>query len=430
MIFDRLRRQKPPSAELTSDPFLSKLAEALTSIEIQIEELIPANDLGSRNKSIRYPAFSRAVTLISGVVAKLLTNGGLQVRTAKDELVENDRTARILDLFAAYPDSVNHAYAFFQDAVADYLIDGNCLLRTDRIGTRVRRLIRYDSRDARCMRDESDYPVYYAYRSFSYDGRMEMIPHNEICHVRFPLLKSAVRANNDNDRSYFAQPTINLLRSALNIGLKQEEAIRVSLSKSGRPTVHVNYNEDYSADLTQAQKKAIREKVNEKFTEGDIVVTFGADSKVLDATPQENTIRLMRDYQVEDVARVFGLPLPLLSVPVGQWSRGINEQIMKLTWRTCFSLHFEAFASCLGARLLSKGEMFVPDITDFVRGDASGIAELVNASQGDAQRNPVASRGELRHMMGLPREPEEEIKDTIMKMDTTASGEGSNNGQS
>ena len=394
--------------------FESKLAEHIANLQIQIEELLPISDQGSRNKSIQYPAFSRCAILISSVVSQLLTNGMLQVRNELDEKVDSERARTILGLFAGYPDGIIDAQTFYRDAAVDYCIDGNALLRTDRVGTRVRRLIRYDSRDARVQRSDVDNPVYLAYRSHSYDGRLEMIPHNEICHVRFPLLKASTRANSDNDRSYFAQPTIHLVRSALSIGLQQESSIKLNLTKAGRPTIHVNYDEEYAAGLDPAQKREIRKALSSKFREDGVVVTFGADSKVLDPSPQENTVKMMRDYQVEDVARVFGLPLPLLSVPVGQWSRGINEQIMKLAWRTCFSIHFSAFANCLGARLLRKGERFVPDITDFVRGDASGIAELVNATQGDAQKNPIASREELRHMTGLPKQPEGEIRDTML----------------
>ena len=107
---------------------------------------------------------------------------------------------------------------------------------------------------------------------------------------------------------------------------------------------------------------------------------------------------------MEEIARIYGLPLPLLSAPLGQWTRGVNEQVMKMAWRTGVRPHLDRFLGALKTRLLLPGERFEVDPSEFVRGDAGGISDMLTAMQGDAQRNPVASERELRHIAGLPRE--------------------------
>ena len=88
---------------------------------------------------------------------------------------------------------------------------------------------------------------------------------------------------------------------------------------------------------------------------------------------------------------------------------------MKMAWRTGIRLHLDRFLAPYKTRLLLPGERFEVDPSEFVRGDASGIAELVRVLQGDAQHNPVASREELRHISGLPREPDGEITPTVVE---------------
>ena len=120
----------------------------------------------------------------------------------------------------------------------------------------------------------------------------------------------------------------------------------------------------------------------------------------------------LREFQVQEIARFFGYPLPLVSMPIGQWTRGVNEQVMQMAWRTGFRTHLDRLLSVLSLGLLPMGERFEPDPTAFVRGDSASMAELVMALQGDAQRDPVASRSELRHMSGLPNEPPQPIVPT------------------
>ena len=146
--------------------------------------------------------------------------------------------------------------------------------------------------------------------------------------------------------------------------------------------------------------------VEERLEKSKSFSSFGATVTEIKEPPVHESVVAGRSYQVEEVARFYGLPMPLMSAPIGQWTRGINEQVMKMAWRTGIRPHLDRLLKSLQTRLLQPGERFEPDPTDMIRGDGSAIAELTNAWQGDAQRNPIASREEIRHMAGLPRTPE------------------------
>ena len=405
-MFERFTKPRP---KLEGDPFIKKLAESIANIQSQYEGL--TSHVQSRDYAIRYPAISRCTLIISNIIASLLCNGTLQVRDHNDKKIDNRRTQNIIRLFAGKPDRIFPAFTFFEDCIADYCLDGNSLIATDRLGSQIKYLHRYSSNDAytKLQNSSSSLFDYYAYKAFSYDGKIEIVPSTRMIHIRFPILQSSTRSNSGHSRMLFATAPTVLIAEAIRIGRKQELSLSKLLDK---PTMHVNFDQELATRLSEDQKKDIKAKIREEDESGEVIVTFGADATSINPQVQES--KEQRTYQVEETARFYGLPMPLLSVPVGQWSRGINEQIMKMAWRTGLNLHFNRFSYTLGEYLLNEGEYFRPDVTEFVRGDASGTAELINATQGDAQRNPVLSRGELRHITGQPREPEDEIKDTVV----------------
>ena len=95
---------------------------------------------------------------------------------------------------------------------------------------------------------------------------------------------------------------------------------------------------------------------------------------------------------------------------VTEWGQGI-EQLAKLFFRFGARQHLERLLAALQVRLLRSGDRFHVDTTDLLRGDSAAIKEMVMALQGDAQRAPVATREELRHIAGLTVDPVGEFRD-------------------
>ena len=71
--------------------------------------------------------------------------------------------------------------------------------------------------------------------------------------------------------------------------------------------------------------------------------------------------------------------------------------------------HLDRVLAPLQVRLLPPDDRFWVDTSDLLRGDAEAIQKLLMALQGDAQRAPIASREELRHVAGLPRDVDGEF---------------------
>lgn len=393
-----------------NDELFDRLIEGIASINLQAAN-VTGDNVSTRNIATDYPAVARASTLISGVVAQMLCNGGLYIRDNKNRIVNTRRANHTLKLFAGKPDRYTPAHTFYEDLATDYCLDGNALIKKDRLGS-IQRFTRYSPASASARLTEKGNLIYQAlpFYDSNITGIKTVISSERMIHIRWPLTDSTALSS---DRGFFATPPITKIRNAVAAGLKQDNLIVQWYDVASKSTLHFDFDFENTRNLTPAQKQQIKKKIENKSKSGQVIVTFGARSTNLNTGPQSDDTDKLRKFQIEEVARYYGIPLPLLSVPVGQWSRGINEQIMKLAWRTCFSLHFNRFNAALSAGLLLNGETFEPDISQLVRGDASGIAELVMAIQGDAQRNPAASRREIRNIIGLPRDIDGEIIETV-----------------
>ncbi len=132
-------------------------------------------------------------------------------------------------------------------------------------------------------------------------------------------------------------------------------------------------------------------------------MTFDGKSGYLQDTPQDREAKELRKFQVQEVARAFGVPAPLLNVDITNWGSGI-EQLAKLFFRFGLRQHLDRILTPFQVRLLQPGDRFWVDTADLLRGDADAIHQMVMALRGDAQRPALASREELRHLAGLPRD--------------------------
>ena len=95
------------------------------------------------------------------------------------------------------------------------------------------------------------------------------------------------------------------------------------------------------------------------------LVTFGGKSTKIEDSPQDREARGLREFQVEEIAKVYGVPAPLVGVQVTEWGAGI-EQLSKLFWRTGERLHIERFLAPFQNSLLLPGDRFHVNTIDFL----------------------------------------------------------------
>ncbi|WP_425152904.1 phage portal protein [Candidatus Palauibacter sp.] len=357
----------------------------------------------TRNVAISYATLNRCVTLVAGSVAQLVTGGGLRVVDLDGRTRTTRRARQIVEVLSTSPDGgVTPSHSFIEDAAADYCLDGNALLvpsiTMDGMLTGLRRMSAWD---ADVMHSAAGDAIYRLAPADGPVGAREYAAARDVVHVRWPRLSryGGTRTGRDG----FALAPVVALRPALEIGIQGDRYIRDWFVSGAKSKLHVNF-ETGERELAPEQRKQLVDWVDRYSQSRQPLVTFDGSSTKIDDTPQDEEALGLREFQVQEVAKVYGVPSPLLGVDITQWGSGI-EQLAKLFWRFGLRQHVDRFLASLGTRLLRRGDRFAIDTTDLLRGDAEAIEKMINAVRGDAQRPAVATREEMRHIAGLPVDP-------------------------
>ena len=419
------RKLISPVASSGGDGFEGVLARHLIELGASSGDF-PVGSFGigpTRNTAVTYTAFNRCITLISGVAAQLICGGNLQVIDRRSKRVVNRRTGRVLDLLSESIDGgATTSSNFIEDVVSDYCIDGNGIMvpTFDSSGI-VKRLRRFRPWDATISLGRSGQRMYGMTDADFESNGLEYFSAHEVIHCRWPrLLRYGLTSGS---RDGFALSPFVALKTALGIGLGSDKFVEGWFERGPKTKTHVNYKTpENKAAPTQAQRQELADWIAKLFREDKPLVTFDAETSTLDDRPQDTEALELRNFQVEEIARFYGIPLPLLSVPVRQYGAAFNEQISKLAYRWGVSIHVNRILMPMSQRLLAAGERFLIDPIELVRGDSSGIKDMIESLRGDAQREPIASISEMRHASGLPRDSDGEIRESPWGVDPKEKG--------
>ena len=362
----------------------------------------------SRDVAVSYATLNRCVTLIAGTVAQLVTGGNLRVVDQDGRRRTGLQADRVTEVLAYSPDGgTTPAHQFIGDLVADYCLDGNALIVPTVSGDgtlrRLRRMSPWDNAVTYARTGEA------VYRLTPVDGPLATEYHaaRDVVHIRWPRLLRSGRTR--STREGFALAPVIALRPALDIGLQGDRYIQRWFSGGAQSKLHISAaTPPHVAQLNTQQRRDLVDYVKRAVRSREPLVTFDATSNTIQDTPQDREAKELRQFQVQEVARVFGIPAPLLNVDITNWGSGI-EQLAKLFFRFGLRQHLDRILAPFQVRLLQPGDRFWVDTADLLRGDADAIHKMVMALSGDAQRPALASREELRHLAGLPRDVDGEL---------------------
>ena len=134
----------------------------------------------------------------------------------------------------------------------------------------------------------------------------------------------------------------------------------------------------------------------------------GATITALNPRPQSAETGALRTTQFEEVAKIYGIPPPLLGMQVSTWGSGMAE-LGKFAWRFALRHHTDRFLAGFERALLPVGMMFYTDTTDLTRGDSAVEGPFVASALGGPNNPGYISREEARHRTGFPRDVDGEL---------------------
>ena len=395
----------PPPGWVPADATISQLLDYIGSGgDTNFLGLFGVGAFGIRNASVSFPTFFRAVTLLSSMIAQVATSGSLRIMDIDGRIVKNATSRRVLHLFAHSLDNETAAYTWVEDWAIEYLIDGNSLAEIVR-GPRgslagLRHLTSYDADVIRASNGDKVYRARYADQD-RLVGKSYFADRN-LVHVRWPRV---MRSSGGRNREGFASAPVSLMRSALEIGLEGDRYVREWYKAGGgahRSNIGISLKQQLTPEHVEQFQKLFAQSTASR---APLLMGGGANFTNLTQTAANKDQAQLRDFQVSELGRVYGIPGPILNQQVTQWGSGI-EQLSKFFWRFGLRQHVDRVLGALAFRVLPPGQRFGVDDADLLRGDADSVSKLLMATRGDAQTDEVATREERRIWAGLPLEPE------------------------
>ena len=394
-----------PPGWVPADATISQLLDYIGSGgDTNFLGLYGVGTFGIRNASVSFPTFFRAVTLLSSMIAQITTSGSLRIMDIDGRVVKNATSRRVLQLFSHSLDNETAAYNWVEDWSIEYLIDGNALAEIVR-GPRgslagLRHLTSYDADVIRASDGDRVYRARYADQDRL--ANKTYFAARNLVHVRWPRV---LRMSGGRNREGFASAPVNLMRVALEIGLEGDRYVREWYKAGGgahSSNIGISLKQSLTPEHVEQFQKLFAQTTA---TRAPLLMGGGAGFTNLTQTAANKDQAQLRDFQVSELGRVYGIPGPILNQQVTQWGSGI-EQLSKFFWRFGLRQHVERVLNALAFRVLPQGQRFGVDDADLLRGDADSVSKLLIATRGDAQTDEVATREERRIWAGLPLEPE------------------------
>ena len=388
---------------LPSNYSYSQVAEAIENGSLAgFGSLFYAN-IGGTVVEMRYPALMRCVTLISALGAQLITRAQLKVMdlpTGKE--VKTPEAENAVRLLQGRPDGLFPAYTFIEGLMADLLLDGNAIVRAVRAGDRVTRLIRQAVTDAEIIQSTTKTPRYRTRDWNQSPGPVHRSHPRNIGHARWGSL---IRSTGGSDgRSMFATPPLTLMRSALNVGALGEKYVAAYFENGANSAPYalafqkLIQDDQYAELMKRLRSRGLHEPlVVGELGEHGSIIPLGMEA-------QRQGTQQLREFQVQEIARIYGVPAPLVGLALTSWGSGI-EELGRMGWRFCARQHVDRLLVGLEYVLLEPGQRFKIDHTDVTRGSPESMVTVAQTVLGGPNGPRIGEPEEVRPWFGLDPNP-------------------------
>lgn len=410
-IFKRKRKASAPS---------ERLAEGGVNPWAEIDAHYGDLSRVSMTSAMAYVPFARAISLIASKMAKIIVNTAY-VQDESKRIVSTAHTKKALRLLRQTPDGsgVISAQQFVKMLAQDYLVGGNALAFAPRgmaagTGSTYRppvKLLRLDPYGAVVNRVDMDS----GYEALRYDAKIYGMGHRkenfsalDVAHSRYYEPFDDGSYGIGASRQWFGLAPLYMLAKALRIGGNSDDWVINFYDEGAKSNLHIGFPEDLDADTQRDVLKNVAASTRNK--RQPIVTYGGAVVQELRPTPESADSRGMREYQVTEIARFYGISPPSIGINVTQWGSGIDN-LTRLDYRRCFEQHIDALLDPLSFRMLPHGQRFAVSALEETRGDTKSIVEFANAFKPSPNGPALASKAELRWYAGLVGDYEDDYEE-------------------
>lgn len=335
----------------------------------------------------------RCVDLISSTIAALPF---YILRKGKDGTKEHATDHPLYDLLLNEPNSYQDAFEFKRLMELRRLCHGNAYAYIVRSGTRVAQLIPLDPTRV-TPRQRPDWTMEYVWERE--DGGKVTLAGSDVLHLR-DLSMDGVAGE---ARTTLAAEAIGVAQAA--------ERAQARLFANG---MMVGGALTHPGKLGPETIQRLRKSIEDRHAGIDniakwLVLEEGMKAERFSMTGQEAQTVEARNHQIEDVARAFGVPRPLLMMDDTSWGSGI-EQLAILFVRFGLAPSMTSWEKAVRRVCLTREEKrtLEPDIDEreLLRGSMKDQAEFLAKALGSGGHPAWMEQNEARDFTGLGMHPD------------------------
>lgn len=342
------------------------------------------------SKSLENMAILRCVSLISESIGMLPLN--LTARGDEKAYATEHALYRVLK---SRPNEFQGAYKFKSTMQLRALLHGNAYARVIWRGNTVVRLIPLDSNKVEPKLND-DFTVRYEYRRP--DGGLVTLAAREVLHLADLA---------DDEHGLIGLSRVKKAREAIGLALQAQKAA-ARVFKNG---VMAGGALSYPRKLDDQQIKNIRESLDERNAGVDnahkwMVLEDGITAEKWANSAKDSELGESRDHQIEEIARAFGVPRPLLMMDDTSWGSGI-EQLGIFFVQYGLQHWFNIWEDEIALKLLSDKErdLYYAKFNEraLLRGTLKDQAEFFGKALGAGGSQPWMTANEVRDLQELAK---------------------------
>ncbi|EJE49584.1 phage portal protein, HK97 family [Acidovorax sp. CF316] len=342
---------------------------------------------GPRTASLRNMAVLRSLALISEAMGMLpcsLMEDGPAKRVAKE--MEAHKRIKLK------PNGWQTPLEFKSTVQLNALVHGNGYARVIWSRDRPIQMIPMESPRVKAELG-NDWQMHYEYTRK--DGGTVKLAQREVFHLRDLSIDGEL-----------GMSRIKLAREALNLASQAERAAARTFAKG----VMASGSIEVPQALSDRAYKRMQDSLDERHSGADNAGNFmlleeGAKASKWAQTSADAQHKEQRDHQIEEVARAFGVPRPLLMMDETAWGSGI-EQLGIFFVQYGLQRWFTAWEQALARVLLSESELerffFKFNERALMRGTLKDQGEFFAKALGAGGHAPWYTQDEVREVSDMP----------------------------
>lgn len=379
-----------------------------------------------RNLAIHYPAVYRCAAVIAGTLAtcdlyvKDPDGKPVSDRPGLTQFPGARKARRLMRLMEQSFNSGNETtFSLVETIGLDLCLDGNSFLTIEKdIMGNVSRLILASSRGASITSDGMDdnRGRYMYYLHTPEKGEQTPFLLEDVIHLANCRMLSRY-GTNVNYRNLFGIAPAMAIAQEIDTGMKSNRFVQDYFTRGVGGQLFF----ETERPLTPEQNKQIEHRLRSsnmgRNRHSPVVLGGGMTANIVQAEPQTADLKELRDQQVDEVARAYGVPPPLVGQNITQWGTGL-EHLYRMFMKYCFRNYSERISSGFTMRLLDPGFKLTFDEYSLSRGDTQAIAALLKTADG------IMTINEARRLAGLPNmEGGDKLLDRLVKKEAKENGE-------